>query len=56
MKNNIKPNYLHQYILRTNYDSIKFKEILKNVFSLKKIKSVAYSSQGSLTGQLDFCN
>ena len=23
---------------------------------LKKIKSVAYSSQGSHTGQLDFCN
>ena len=24
--------------------------------NLKKIKSVAYSSQGSHTGQLDFCN
>ena len=23
---------------------------------IKKIKSVAYSSQGSQTGQLDFCN
>ena len=26
------------------------------IYILKKIKSVAYSSQGSHTGQLDFCN
>ena len=38
-----------------------FKKIKKHVFKVynkknKKIKSVAYSSQGSHTGQLDFCN
>ena len=29
---------------------------LKFPLEIKKIKSVAYSSQGSHTGQLDFCN
>ena len=27
-----------------------------SLYIIKKIKSVAYSSQGSHTGQLDFCN
>ena len=38
----------------------KFKSVTKNWMEyykkFKKIKSVAYSSQGSHTGQLDFCN
>ena len=29
---------------------------IQGLFMVKKIKSVAYSSQGSQTGQLDFCN
>ena len=32
------------------------KEFKTLIGYLKKIKCVAYSSQGSLTGQLDFCN
>ena len=30
--------------------------IVFEITLIKKIKSVAYSSQGSHTGQLDFCN
>ena len=37
-----------------NFDSLYINKII--IIIILKIKSVVYSSQGSHTGQLDFCN
>ena len=42
------------YVLEVSMNSLLFKTL--PLINFKKIKSMAYSPQGSHTGQLDFCS
>ena len=48
--------FIYGKIVKALISSVYYKIIIIIIIITKKIKSMAYSSQGNHIGQLDFCN